>query len=79
MAAEVQILGEVPTGPIDGVNTVFLLQYPFVPGTVVVFLNGIAEVREFDDGFTEIGPDTIQLKEPPLEGDVVQVFYRTNA
>jgi hypothetical protein len=77
LAAEVQILGEVPIGPVNGVNKVFVTAKPYIAGSVTVFLNGISDIAGNEDGHVELGNSTIELKVAPLVGDVVQVFYRT--
>ena len=72
---------EVPTGVIDGVNTVFNVSQAYRPGTTAVFLTGLLLRADYDDGWTESDPSTgeITLKEPPrvtkITPDVVQVFY----
>jgi hypothetical protein len=72
---------EVPSGVIDGVNTVFNVSVPYRPGTTAVFLNGLLLEPTLLDGWTETNPATgeITLKEPPrvtkVCPDVVQVFF----
>jgi hypothetical protein len=72
---------EVPTGAIDGVNTVFHVSLPYQIGTTAVFLNGLLQERSLDDGWFESDPVTgeITLKEAPRPGalgnDVLQVFF----
>jgi len=68
---------EVAAGVIDGVNTVFTVSGAYTPDTTAVFLNGIAQVMGYDDGWFETTYTTgvITLKEAPIPGDVVQVFY----
>lgn len=68
---------EVASGVIDGVNTTFTISAPYVPLSVNVFLNGQLKRRDFADGWTETNPaaGVITLAEPPIDGDVVQVFY----
>jgi hypothetical protein len=62
-------------GATDGVNRLFKVSTPFVPGSTVVFLNGVAKVATLSDGWTEIGSDTIQMTLAPDSGDVVQIYY----
>lgn len=72
---------EVPSGVIDGVNTVFNVSQAYKPGTTAVFLNGLLLRADYTDGWTESNPATgeVTLKEPPrvtkITPDVVQVFY----
>lgn len=73
---------EIPTGSIDGVNTVFYVSQPYVVGSTAVFLNGVLMERTLDDGWDETDPSTgeITLKEAPRSSgacpDVIQVFYK---
>jgi hypothetical protein len=68
---------EVAAGAIDGVNVVFTVVAPYVPLSVAVFLNGQLKRRDFGDGWTETTPaaGVVTLAEPPIDGDVVQIFY----
>ena len=72
---------EVPSGAIDGINTVFYVSVPYRPGTTAVFLNGLLLREDYPDGWTESDPTTgeVTLKEPPrvtkITPDVVQVFF----
>jgi len=67
---------EPATGLVDGFNTLFLSSSMYVPGSVQVWLNGQMKRKDWDDGWTELGSNKILLKEAPIPGDVVQVFYR---
>jgi hypothetical protein len=67
---------EIASGLVDGLNTVFQLAAPYISGSVEVFLNGQAKRQDYDDGWSELGGNKIQMKQPPELGDVVQVFYR---
>jgi len=72
---------EVPSGVIDGVNTVFTVSRPYQPGSVAVFLNGQLKRRDLDDGWTETGPAAgiVTLTEAPRSAgvcpDVLQIFF----
>lgn len=72
---------EVPSGTIDGVNTVFTVSRPYRAGSTAVFLNGALQERNLDDGWLETDPTagTVTLKEAPRSvgvcPDVVQVFF----
>jgi hypothetical protein len=72
---------EVPSGAIDGVNKVFTLSMPYRSGTTAVFLNGLLQERNLDDGWVETSPDTgvVTLKEAPRGSghgpDVIQIFF----
>lgn len=74
MSAETKIV--VPTGAIDGVNTTFTVPEPYTAGTAGVFLNGLLQKRDLEDGYTEqalVG--AIEMNEPPRVGDVVLIMY----
>ena len=68
---------EVAAGAINSVNKTFVVSTPYVPNTTAVFLNGKAYRRDWDDGWFETNPllGIVTLKEPPIPGDVVQIFF----
>lgn len=70
----------VAQGTIDGVNTIFATGTPYVPGSTAYILNGrIHNQKTLDSpfGYVELDPDlgTIQVANPPLLNDVVQIFF----
>jgi hypothetical protein len=67
------VYGEIPTGTINGVNTIFSTIFAFTPNLLAVFLNGI-RLRRTND-YTEIGSNTFQLVTAPLSGDSLSVDY----
>jgi hypothetical protein len=67
---------EVAIGTPNGVTTVFGTSAPYMPGSVQVFVNGVLKRKDFDDGWIEYASQKIKLKEAPLEGDTIQVYYR---
>lgn len=72
---------EVPSGAVDGVNTVYTVSVPYQGGSTAVFINGLLMERTLDDGWTETDPGagTVTLKEAPRSigacPDVIQVFF----
>lgn len=62
-------------GIVNGVNRDFRTPSPYVPGSVVVYLNGFSKVQTNDDGWDEQGYDKVRLKEAPAVGDTVQLYY----
>ena len=68
---------EVAVGAIDGVNTVFAVSTAYVPNSTAVFLNGQLKRKDFGDGWAETTPASgvVTLVEPPIDGDVVQIFF----
>jgi hypothetical protein len=72
---------EVPSGAVDGVNTVYTVSVPYKLGTTAVFLNGLLQEKSLDDGWTETDPlaGEVTLKEAPQGSgacpDVIQIFF----
>jgi hypothetical protein len=66
---------EVAIGAPDGSNLDFYTSSSYLPGTTVVFLNGIALVASLDNGWIEQGNKRIHFKQAPSQGDVVQLYY----
>jgi hypothetical protein len=66
---------EVATGLVDGVNTLFQTTNPYLTGSTRVFIDGLTTVAINADGWSEVPPSVIVLKEAPRVGDVVQVYY----
>lgn len=62
-------------GTVNGVNKDFRTPSPYVPGSVVVYLNGFSKEKAADDGWEETGYDRFRMKEAPKVGDQVQVYY----
>lgn len=62
------VLGEVPTGDINGTNDTFTTAFDFEQ--VTVYLNGLKETF-----FTTSGSNVIIIDDPPLTGDIVTVDY----
>lgn len=69
------VIREVPTGVIDGSNTIFTSSQDYMPGTLQVFLNGLFQAEGGD--FTETDPasGTFTFVEPPWVGDSIQIVY----
>lgn len=68
--------GDTLSGLIDGSNRRYRTVLPMVMQNVEVFRNGKSQIAELDDGFVIIDARTIEMKEPPLEGDTMAVVYR---
>jgi hypothetical protein len=60
---------------VNGVNRIFSVSVPYVPGSTQVWLNGQAKVAANADGWTELGGNKIQMAVAPEVGDVVQVYF----
>jgi hypothetical protein len=68
---------EIPVGNVDGHNRDFQVSLPYTPGSIAVWRNGQLQTKPLDDGWLELSPGTgvVRLKEAPLVGDVIQIFY----
>lgn len=66
---------ETPVGPVNGTNKLFVTSMGYIPKTPVVFLDGQAKRRDWDDGWFELGSGKIEMKLAPEAGSVVQVYY----
>lgn len=68
-----QVVGEVPSGTINGANATFTSQYPFIPESVAVFHNGVMQ-KKVDD-FNTSGTQTIIMAVSPEAGTRVLINY----
>jgi hypothetical protein len=66
---------EVPLGLVNGFNRDFEVNTDYVPDSVRFFRNGVLLRRDLDNGWWELGGKRLRLKEIPLTGDVLQVYY----
>lgn len=62
-------------GTVNGVNTNFTTVDDFEAGTLNVWIDGQLHRSSDDDGWTETGSNSFTLKEAPLTGTRVRVFY----
>ena len=62
-------------GTPDGVLLDFETQFDYIAGTLRVWLNGQLKLAVNDDGFTETGANTFQMKEAPRPTDVLFTLY----
>jgi hypothetical protein len=65
-----QIIGEIPSGTIDGINSTFSTVNNYRPNTIAVYRNGL---REFY--VTESGSDGIVFDSAPIPGDELTIDY----
>lgn len=70
--------GETLTGVIDGVNTRYVTSFPFESDQVNVYVNGRLKIRDWCDGFDTEGDTVVILREPLLDGDSLEIEYRSN-
>jgi hypothetical protein len=71
------VLGEVPSGAVNGVNTTFTTVGNFVSGSLAVFVNGVRLKNTLDYNVT--GANAFQMVAAPLTGDLLTVDYRIAA
>jgi hypothetical protein len=58
---------EEAIGDVDGNNTVFISTYKFIPGTLVVKLNGLEQIAP--DDYVELDDQTFEFVNPPIGGN----------
>jgi hypothetical protein len=67
------VLGEVPSGEINGTNADFMSAFNFVPESVEVIVNGLVQSRI--DEFTTSGMRNIHLAFSPKVGERILLSY----
>ena len=67
------LIGEVPAGLINGVNTVFTVTDSYQAGSTRLEINGLLIIRP--DEYTESGDKEITYLNPPKPGDVHFIQY----
>lgn len=67
------VIDEEPNGFVNGSNATFTSQFPFVPESVEVFINGLSQRRVVD--FNTFGLNTITLSESPTPGESIRINY----
>lgn len=67
------VIGETPTGAVNGSNATFLTAFDFIPETVAVFVEEI-RLRRITN-FQTTGTRTILLNFSPLAGERIQTDY----
>jgi hypothetical protein len=70
----VGVVGEVPTGAIDGTNTTFTISKPFVAASLAVYLNGLRQRPTTD--FTIADATHFVLTSAPITGDSLLTDYQ---
>ena len=68
-----EVYGELPAGPVDGMNATFVTSVPFRAGTERLYLNGVRQMRAND--YVVIPPVTLTFVLPPRATDHVLVDY----
>lgn len=71
------IYGEIPSGPVDGINRLFSLSSPIQAGTLRLFLNGVRLRGGSSYDYSILNPTQIELVYAPRIGDTLMADYRS--
>ena len=70
----------VPTGVIDGANVTFTTPTAYVPNSLLVFLNGLAQTPGASNDYVETSSTTFDFNVPPIVTgygpDQILVYYQ---
>jgi len=72
--AEFELPG-LPAGTVDGANTSYTTNAPFVASSLHLWVDGFLVHGEDDDGFVVTGPSSFETKVAWPEGTRLQVTY----
>lgn len=67
------ISGDIPQGLIDGINSLFITNFNFIPESVEVYLNGVRQ--KLIDDYQTIGNNNIQFLISPTIGESILIDY----
>ena len=70
------VFNEIPTGAINGSNTVYTLAAAYIATTTRVYLNGLRLLLGAGNDYTESGSGQITINYAPESGDVLLVDYQ---
>lgn len=68
------IIGENPSGAINGSNATFVTAQNFDPASIAVFLNGVNIINGVD--YITTGQNTVILNVSPVIGDNLRMNYK---
>jgi hypothetical protein len=68
------IIGETPSGAVNGSNATYTTAQQFEPASVSVFINGVNIVNGVD--YITTGTNTIILNVSPVVGDYIRINYK---
>lgn len=68
------VIGETPSGAVNGSNATFTTAQNFVPESVQVFINGVSQTYGID--YYTTGTNTIILNVAPVVGDILRLNYK---
>ena len=69
-----EIVGDIPSGPIDGSNISFMASNHFLPDTLKVFYNGQRLTSGPSNDYVATSP-LVNLSFSPVPGDVILFDY----
>ena len=72
----IEVIQEKLIGEVDNINTIFVTSFPYKPGSIMIFLNGLKQ-----SDVLEIDSETIELATPPSNDgfeDLVEAYYIKN-
>lgn len=70
-----QVIGEVPTGTVNGTNTVFTTASAYLTNSTAIYRNGLRQLRGTD--YTESGASQITFSTAPSNGTTLIIDYLT--
>lgn len=68
------VIGETPSGAVNGSNATYTTLQNFVPESVQVFINGVSQTSGVD--YVTTGSTVITLNFSPVVGDYIRVNYK---
>ncbi len=68
------IIGETPSGAVNGSNATYTTAQQFEPASVSVFINGVNIINGVD--YITTGTNTIILNVSPVVGDYIRINYK---
>lgn len=75
-ALDIYVIGETPSGVVDGMNDTFTTFFTFKPGTTHLYLNGIRQKEGVGfDYVEEVDNQTITFATAPILGDTLLIDY----
>jgi hypothetical protein len=68
------VIGETPSGAVNGSNATYTTAQNFVAESVQVFINGVSQTIGVD--YTTSGSTTITMNVSPVSGDYIRINYK---
>lgn len=73
IGGHVHVIGEVPTGTLNGSNAIFTSAYTFVPESFELFINGVRQ--KIVEDYNTSGGTTITLTASPASTEHLLINY----